>query len=82
MCMSSTFQQKSSLSFLYVDDMLIVGLDPKLIHNLKNEISKFFDIKDLGAARQILGIQTIRDRRAKNLWVSQENIHRVRTEEI
>ena len=36
---------------LYVDDMLIVGQDAILISKLKDELSKSFDMKDLGPAR-------------------------------
>ncbi|KAK9168360.1 hypothetical protein Syun_000500 [Stephania yunnanensis] len=57
---------------LYVDDMLIVGHDVSLIENLKKELSSSFDMKDLGPAKQILGMQIICDRRSKKLWVSQE----------
>ena len=47
---------------LYVDDMLIVGCDMKQINKLKCEMSKAFNIKDLGPAQQILGMSIIRDR--------------------
>lgn len=50
--------------FFYVDDMLI--------GKLKVEMSKSFNMKDLGSARQILGMQIRRDRNAKKLWLSQE----------
>ncbi|RVW77060.1 Retrovirus-related Pol polyprotein from transposon TNT 1-94 [Vitis vinifera] len=40
---------------LYVDDMLIVGRDTSKIDNLKKELSKSFEMKDLGLASQILG---------------------------
>ena len=40
---------------LYVDDMLIVGQDKELIAKLKKDLSKSFDMKDLGPAQQILG---------------------------
>ena len=54
------------------DDMLIVGQDASMISNLKKELFKAFDVKDLGPARQILGMEITRDRRAKKLWLSQE----------
>ena len=40
--------------------------------NLKKDLFKSFDMKDLGAARQILGMQILCDRKAKKLWLSQE----------
>ena len=36
---------------LYVDDMLIVGQDAGVIGNLKKDLFKSFDMKDLGLAR-------------------------------
>ena len=43
---------------LYVDDMLIVGHDTGKIDKLKKELSKLFEMKDLGGpASQILGIK-------------------------
>ena len=52
--------------------MLIVEQDSKMIDRLKRDMSKTFDMKDLGPARQILGMQIHRDRNAKKLWLSQE----------
>ena len=57
---------------LYVDDMLIVGNDSKLIGKLKERLFKSFDMKDLGPAKQMLGMRITRDRKAKKLWLSQE----------
>ncbi|GMI85508.1 cysteine-rich RLK (RECEPTOR-like protein kinase) 8 [Hibiscus trionum] len=56
---------------LYVDDMLIVGRNTSRIDKLKQELSKSFAMKDLGPAKQILGIKLTRDRKAKKLWLSQ-----------
>ena len=50
---------------LYVDDMLIVGQDASMIGDLKKDLFKAFDMKDLGPARQILGKEIAR-------WLSQE----------
>ena len=57
---------------LYVDDMLIVGRDPKKIGSLKKAFSKSFAMKDMGSAKQILGMHIVRDRTKKLLWLSQE----------
>eukprot|EP00253_Pinus_taeda_P025977 PITA_25977 len=42
---------------LYVDDMLLVGNDKGIIHELKTQLSSKFDMKDLGAANYILGVR-------------------------
>ena len=57
---------------LYVDDMLIVGRNISKISELKETLSKSFAMKDLGPARQILGIRIIRDRVSRKLHLSQE----------
>ena len=57
---------------LYVDDMLIVGGDQAKIRMLKKALNRTFSMKDLGSARQMLGMHIIRDRSKKQLWLSQE----------
>ena len=42
---------------LYVDDMLLVGSDDKMITSTKNRLSSRFDMKDLGLTNVILGIK-------------------------
>ena len=58
---------KFAILLLYVDDMLIVGQDVGVIGNLKKDLFESFDMKDLSPARQILGMQILRDRKAKKL---------------
>ena len=36
------------------------------------ELSKTFDMKDLGSAKRILGMEILRDRKVGKLWLSQE----------
>ncbi|GJU35661.1 retrovirus-related pol polyprotein from transposon TNT 1-94 [Tanacetum coccineum] len=45
---------------LYVDDMLIVGSNDKMIKSTKDTLKSKFDMKDLGLADVILGIKIIR----------------------
>ena len=42
---------------LYVNDMLIVSSDDKMIISTKNMLNSRFDMKDLGLANVILGIK-------------------------
>ena len=55
---------------LYVDDMLIPCHSIDEIGHLKDLLSSEFDMKDLGAARKILGIEIIRDRRRKLMFLT------------
>ena len=42
---------------LYIDDMLIVGSDDKMITSTKNMLNARFDMKDMGLIDVILGIK-------------------------
>ena len=58
---------------LYVDDMLIATKSMIKVNKLKSLLSKEFDMKDLGAAKKILGMEIHKDRASKRLWVSQRS---------
>ena len=53
--------------------MLIVGRDTGKIDKLKKELSKSFEMKDLGSTSQILGIKISKDKMNGKLWLSQES---------
>ncbi|GAA0156232.1 transmembrane signal receptor [Lithospermum erythrorhizon] len=57
---------------LYIDDMLIVGKNLNTIKELKCQLNDAFEMKDLGSARYILGMEIKRDRASRKLWLSQE----------
>lgn len=54
----------------YVDDMLLVRNNMRLIKEVKTQLSFKFDMKDLSAANFILGMDIQRDHAGKKLWVS------------
>lgn len=54
----------------YVDDMLIVAKAKSDIQMLKGLLSAEFEIKDLGAAKKILGMKIYRERGQKKLFLS------------
>ena len=58
---------------LYVDGMLIICRDISKIDRLKKELSKSFNMKDLGPIKQIIGMKISRDRKKGKLWLSQES---------
>ena len=57
---------------LYVDDMLIMRKKLDEISRLKDQMARTFDMKDLGAAKQILAIEIHRHKRNGKLSFSQE----------
>ena len=56
---------------LYVDDTLLASNDVNLLHETKALLSKTFEMKDLGEASFVLGIEIHRDRSQNLLGLSQ-----------
>jgi hypothetical protein len=56
---------------LYVDDMLVAGSNMQDINVLKKKLANSFAMKDLGAAKKILGMRITRDRKNHKLTLSQ-----------
>jgi len=54
---------------VYVDDLLITGDCPSLIHQLKAHLSNWFQMKDLGDLRYFLGLEVARS--SKGIFLSQ-----------
>eukprot|EP00253_Pinus_taeda_P009013 PITA_09013 len=57
---------------LYVDDILLATNDKGLLHEMKQLLSKNFDMKDMGGASYVIGIKIHRDRFQGILGLSQE----------
>ena len=57
---------------LYVDDILLATNDKDLLHEVKQFLSKNFDMKDMGEASYVIGIKIYRDRPRGILGLSQE----------
>ena len=60
------------LSTLECDDMLIAGSGIREINNLKRRLSATFEMKDLGPAKNILGMKISCDRSVDTLNLSKE----------
>jgi len=56
---------------LYVDDMIVADSNMQEINVLKRKLENSFAMKDLGAAKQILGMRITRDRKNRKLTLSQ-----------
>ncbi|KAL1536502.1 hypothetical protein AAHA92_29144 [Salvia divinorum] len=56
---------------LYVDDMLVAGESMREVQKVKDDLSKAFEMKDLGCACRILGMNIVRDRSKKEIWLNQ-----------
>lgn len=56
---------------LYVNDMLIASVSKTEIQSLKHQLNYEFDMKDLGEAKRILGMEIERDRENFSLFLHQ-----------
>ncbi|KAL0463322.1 UNVERIFIED_CONTAM: hypothetical protein Slati_0219800 [Sesamum latifolium] len=65
----------SSVAYLvlYVDDILLIGNDVKMLGNIKAWLSTQFSIKDMDQASYILGIKIYRDRSRRMLGLTQSS---------
>ena len=71
-CYFKKFDNNFIILLLYVDDMLVAGSNMQEIVNLKLKLSKQFEMKDLVAAKQILGMRIKRDTNSRTLLLSQD----------
>ncbi|KAK2070348.1 hypothetical protein P8C59_004849 [Phyllachora maydis] len=55
----------------YIDDCLFIGPNIGYITDLKKRLNKVYAIEDLGPAAYFLGVQIIRDRPNRRLWLNQ-----------
>jgi hypothetical protein len=72
---------------LYVNDMLLVGNNMDVIKEVKSHLSSKFDMKDLGDANFILGMEIKIDHENRKLWLNQRKyvemiLHRFNMKEI
>jgi len=72
-CVYAKFKNgKYIFLILYVDDILLASSDVNLLLEMKKFLSSNFDMKDLGEASFVLGIEIHRDRRKEVLGLSQK----------
>ena len=71
MCLKHSKKSVLILS-LYVDDILIAGNDMDSIVSTKKWLSSTFEMKDMGEAHFVLGIEIVRGRSKKLLGLPQE----------
>ena len=57
---------------LYVDNLLLLGEDCSKIEDIKHQLGKLYQMKDLGPASSYLGIRITRDWSKKVLWIDQQ----------
>ena len=67
---------------LYVDDMLIASKSRSAIDKLKKDLSSELEMKDLGEAKKVVGMEIERDRRSGKVSLTQKGIFAKGTSEV
>jgi len=62
-----------TIVFFYVDDIVILGKDLALLHQLKDALLQLYEMRDLGDLSWFLGIRIIRDWQQGKLWLCQDS---------
>lgn len=57
---------------VYVDDLVIAAKEETLIKGIKDQLSKFFDMKDMGPLHHFLGMKVLQDEENKEVCIGQE----------
>ena len=63
---------KFIILILYVDDILLASSDLGLLHETKKFLTKNFEMKDMGEAAYVIGIEIFQDRSQRLLGLSQK----------
>ena len=62
---------KNVIIALYVDDMIILAKEMSDVQEIKDHLSREYNMKDLGEVRNVLGLRVQRDRSKRTLWIDQ-----------
>ena len=82
-CVNTKFKnEKFIFLVLYVDDILLASSDVSLLLETKKFLSLKFDMKGLGEASFVLGIEIHRDRNKRGIRTITKGIHRKNLKEI
>ena len=57
---------------LYVDDLLLLGEGHSKIKDVKKQLGKLYQMKDLGPTSSYLGIRITRDHTRQIIWIDQD----------
>jgi len=60
-----------TILLLYVDNMLVAGFNKDRIKELKVQLAREFEMKDLRLTNKILGMQIHQDRNNRKIWLYQ-----------
>ena len=60
-----------TLVVVYINDVLLMGSNPKLVKGEKGKFMKVWESRDLGEAKEYLGMRITRDQKKRTLTLDQ-----------
>ena len=66
------FRSMDMILILYIDNILLLGEDLSKIEDVKCQLGKLYQMKDLRPASSYLGIQITRDQNIRAIWIDQQ----------
>ena len=71
-CLYTASEGKMFLIAVYVDDIVLTAKDSKRMADIKQELLRKFQVRDMGALHYFLGIKIIQDENAGKVWIGQQ----------
>ena len=56
---------------VYIDDIILAGKTVKQLEEIKTDLSREFDIKDLGKLGYFLGMKMVQNEESQSIWIGQ-----------
>ncbi len=72
-CIYLATEGEMFLIAVYVDDILLAGKTQERMTEVKQALSRQFEVKDMGALHYFLGVKFIQDQTTGNVWMGQQS---------
>ena len=71
-CLYRKIEKDTAFVAVYVDDLVIAGIDEEAIQTIKDQLRTNFDMKDMGQLNHFLGMKIVQDDQSNSVWVGQD----------
>lgn len=71
-CLYMSSEGEMFLIAVYVDDILLAGKTNERMSKVKKDLSKQFQVKDMGELHHFLGVKVVQDHTTGNVWIGQQ----------
>ncbi|KAL2015882.1 hypothetical protein VTK56DRAFT_4657 [Thermocarpiscus australiensis] len=75
-CLFRHWRHRYIFVILFVDDFLVAAPTIDQIHQIREGLRRYFDLKELGEVERFLGFDVVRDRAARKVFLSQQTYNK------